>query len=886
MRPWGGRVVPDRRAGSRWLARVRAAALPQPLQYLPTRKIHPESIANELTIADGSPYNLSMEGEQPLALPTRQTSAGAARRRGETSLRRSPPPHLLADVAAEIGTPPMLRIVHSRAPLALRDEGMPSSVRTLIAVVLSTFVGAAAVEAGDLSGEQIYQQQCASCHGGQGEGVKDAYGKPLIGDRSVPELTDLISKTMPEGEPEKCVGEDAARVAQYIYDSFYSEIAQARNRPPKIEFSRLTVRQYEHSVADLFRSFRGWADNKPERGLKAEYFNSRGFNRDKRVIERIDGVVDFDFGEESPEKDKIGKDEFAIKWQGSLIAPETGVYDFILKTDNGVKLWINDDETPLIDAWVRSGDGMEYRGSLRLLGGRTYPLRLEYFKFKDPRAAIELKWKPPYGVEQIIPQRNLTPGNCSSTFVVSTPFPPDDRSTGFIRGTSVSPEWNEATTFAAIEAAAYVDSHLRELVELRRDDSERSKKIREFCVQLAERAFRRPLTDDERKLYVELPFETAPDEDAAIKRVVLLVLKSPRFLYREIGQGDFDDYDTAAWLSFALWDSVPDRQLLEAAQKGQLKTKEQLQRQAERMLADPRSRAKVREFLHTWLQLEHRHEMVKDRGLYPEFSDELIADLRTSLDQFLDDVVWSDASDYRRLLTADSLPLNERIAKFYGVEAPQEGEFVSVSLDPDSRAGLLSHPYLLSAFAYDKASSPIHRGVWLSRNVLGRVLSPPPIAVAPVPPELHAGLTTRERTDLQTGDVMCSRCHGMINSLGFALEHFDAVGRFRNTENDKPVDAAGSYVTRTGETVQFNGVKELARYLAESPEAHQAFAERLFQHLVKQPIQAFGPDRREQIARDFEASGCNIRKLIVEMAVESTLGVRERPATTVASSTP
>lgn len=748
-------------------------------------------------------------------------------------------------------------------------------------VWLSTALGSARAEGP--TGEQIYRQKCASCHGDHGQGVMDAYAKPLVGDRSLAELTDVITRTMPEGEPEACVGEDAARVAVYIYDAFYSEIAQARNRPPRIEFSRLTVRQYEHAVADLFRSFRSWGEVKAERGLEADYFNSRGFNRDKRVIERTDPVVNFDYGTESPDQEKLGKDEFAITWTGSLLAPETGVYDFIIRTDNGTKLFVNDDQTPLIDAWVRSGDGQEYRGSRRLLGGRMYPLRIEFFKFKDPRASIQLKWKPPYGVEEIIPQRCLVPEGSSQTFVVSTPFPPDDRSTGFIRGTSVSPEWNEATTFAAIEAAEYVMSHLRDLSDVRSDDKERDKKLRSFCTQLAERAFRRPLSEEERRLYVDFPFDTAPNIDAAVKRVVLLVLKSPRFLYREIGQGDFDDYDVAAWLSFALWDSIPDRQLTDAARKGELKTREQLQRQAERMLTDARARAKVREFLHTWLQLEHRQEMVKDRSQYPDFDDALISDLRTSLDKFLDEVVWSESSDYRQLLTADALPINDRIAKFYGIEPPSGTEFTSVVVEPDSRAGLLSHPYLLSAFAYDRASSPIHRGVWLSRNVLGRVLSPPPIAVAPVPPEVHAGLTTRERTELQTEDAMCNRCHGMINSLGFALEHFDAVGRFRATENDKPVDAAGSYVTRTGETVQFNGVNELAQYLANSPEAHQAFVDRLFQHLVKQPIQAFGLERRDQIASAFESSGCSIRKAIVNMLVESALGVRERPATVAAT---
>ena len=744
-----------------------------------------------------------------------------------------------------------------------------------------------------LDGAQIYAKQCASCHGAQGEGVKEHYGKPLIGDRTLPELTKVIVETMPEGEPEHCVGAEAEAVAQYVYDTFYSEIAQYRNRPASIDLSRLTVRQYENAVADLLRSFRGWSGWNDERGLKAEYFNARNFSRDKRVIERRDAVVDFDFGEESPEAEKIGKEEFAIKWEGSLLAPESGIYEFVIHTDNAAKLFVNDTQVPVVDAWVRSGKDTEFRGEVRLLGGRVYPLRLEYMKFKEPRGSIRMAWKPPHHAEEIIPERVLCPQGASSTFVLSTPFPPDDRSTGFERGTSISQEWNEATTYAAIEVAAFIAGHLRDVVDLRAggrsdgrrgegapsDDAakaERDQKLREFCAQFAARAFRRPLSDEERALYVDRQFDSAPNADAALKRVILLVLKSPRFLYREAGRDQFDDYDVAAWLSFTLWDSIPDQSLLDAAQRGQLQTRDQVKRHVERMLGDLRTKAKVREFLHQWLKLDQHADLAKDRQQFPEFTDAVISDLRTSLDLFLDDVVWSESSDFRRLLLSDSIPMNRRLADFYQVDLPAEGApFQEVVFQPDQRAGLLSHPYLLSAFAYDRESSPIHRGVWLSRNVLGRILNPPPIAVAPIPPELHAGLTTRERVELQTSPAMCVKCHSMINELGYPMERFDAVGRLRDSEHGKPIDAKGSYITREGRQVEFTGVREMARFLVDSPEVHAAFTEKLFNYLVKQPIRAFGPGLREQMGADFAARDCNIRRLIVEIATTSALGARE-----------
>ena len=188
-----------------------------------------------------------------------------------------------------------------------------------------------------------------------------------------------------------------------------------------------------------------------------------------------------------------------------------------------------------------------------------------------------------------------------------------------------------------------------------------------------------------------------------------------------------------------------------------------------------------------------------------------------------------------------------------------------MTLEPGERAGVLSHPYLMATFAYTGASSPIHRGVFLARSVLGRSLRPPPKAITPLAPDLHAGLTTRERVTLQTSPAACISCHGMINPLGFGLENFDAVGRFRGQEKDKPVDASGSFETRTGRQVKFAGVRDLATALAESDETHTAFVEQLFHYLVKQPVRAYGPTTQADLVRSFAGSGFNIRKLIAEI---------------------
>lgn len=740
------------------------------------------------------------------------------------------------------------------------------------------------------TGESIYQKRCLSCHGPSGEGSED-YPRALLGDRTVAQLSRVIAKTMPEDDPGTCVGPEADKVAAYIYETFYSRAAQAKHQTARIELSRLTVKQYRNAVADLVGTFRTTGRWDDKRGLRGQYFKSRRFRENDRALDRIDPTVHFDFGEAAPDPEKFDPNQFSIRWEGSVLAPESGEYEFIVRTEHATRLWINDVRKPLIDATVKSGDDTEYRASIVLLGGRAYPLRLEFSKAKQGvddskkakkkpavKASISLEWKLPHRPAEVIPERNLNPGQSSETFVVQTSFPPDDRSVGYERGTSVSKAWDLATTDAAIEVATYVSTRLRDLAGVRDDAADRKERLQEFCLRFAERAFMRPLTPQEQRLFVEHQFIDTRELDLAVKRVLLLVLKSPRFLYRELGSAG-DQYDVASRISFGLWDSLPDKTLLEAAAAGQLGTKEEVTKQAERMLTDLRTRSKVRDFFLQWLRVEQVPDLAKDAALFAGFDTAIASDLRTSLDLFLEDVIWSDASDFRQLLLADTSFLNGRLSKFYGGDLAEDAPFQKVALNSRERAGLLTHPYLMANFAYTGTSSPIHRGVFIARSVLGRVLRPPPEAVAPLAPDLHADLSTRERVALQTSPASCRTCHSMINPLGFGLEQFDAVGRYRSEEKGKPIDATGTFETRSGEFLPYSGARELANLLTESEETHAAFVQQLFHHMVKQPIRAFGIQEAISLRRSFVEQKFNIRRLLVAIVVDSAL----RPSPAVAS---
>jgi hypothetical protein len=506
-------------------------------------------------------------------------------------------------------------------------------------------------------------------------------------------------------------------------------------------------------------------------------------------------------------------------------------------------------------------------------------LRLEFFKYKEKTSSITLEWKPPHGTWSILDDTHLTTASLGRTFVLETPFPADDRSLGYERGSSVSRGWQTANMNAASATASEVVDRLPLLAGFEKGDLERGDAVRDFVARFASVAFRRPLTGEEEQLYREVLFQDAPNPEAGARRAIALILMSPGFLYLDIEPvvPGAARYAVASRLSYALWDSIPDPELREAAGNGQLETAGQLESQARRMLADPRAKAKMREFFHHWLELEER-DLAKDRGMFPEFDETVIADLRHSLELFIEQVVWSESSDYRELLTADYLILNDRLRRLYTADSndPDAGansagagsshsEFERVNLS-GRRAGVLTHPYLLSAFAYPNNTSPIHRGVFLTRNIMGRPLKPPPVAVAFKDDEFEGDFTMREKITRLTRDAACMSCHSVINPLGFALENFDAVGRWRETDKEKPLDTKSRYETGEGSTVEIGNALDVARFAVGSESAQRAFVNQLFRYLVKQDSSAYGPGTLDQLRMAFEEDQFNIQNLMAGIA--------------------
>ena len=726
-------------------------------------------------------------------------------------------------------------------------------------------------------GARIYRDQCAGCHGGNGEGVADKYDEALYGERSEASLRKLIEKTMPEDDPGKCVGEEAGRVAAWVYEAFYSPQARGRLHPPRLEFQHLLNRQLVQSLAMLSDGINGGgnadgaADSGSEAGLRGVYYNDRDRKEDRRVLERTDAQVAFAFGEGSP-AEGIGTEAFAVSWSGSLRVPVGGEYGFRVVSANGVRLWVNAPaeggrgrgaQAPLVDGWVSSGnEERAVEASAVLPGGFAVPVRLEFFKYKEKTASVRLQWREPHGDWEDIPSTVLRPAKSGRVAAVRTEFPPDDGSAGYLRGVNVSRDWQSAVADASLEVAGDLASVLA-----RRSAGGREAQDR-MLRELAGRAWRRPLRDGEAGRLRQL-LESAPDEESGWRRVVLAVVQSAHFLYPESMPSDLPaGYRAASRLALVLWDGLPDAGLRRAAESGQLSNPEAVRDEARRMLGNPLARAKVRGFFADWLAMDEAGEIARDPGVYPDFTHGMVSDLRKSLSAFVDHVVWESSGSWRELLEADYLLLNGPLAQRYGAARIPEGrqQFEKITFPASERAGVLTHPYLLSALAYYRSTSPIHRGVFLTRNLLGRFLKPPPMAIAFMDGKFRPELTMREKVAELTKNESCMACHQTINPLGFVLEGYDATGRLRYVDNGRPVRTDSEYMTVEGESVVLQGPRDLARHAVESRDAQRGFVRQAFQYFTGQAPGAYGDGTLDALHASFVASGFSIPELLVRIA--------------------
>lgn len=421
---------------------------------------------------------------------------------------------------------------------------------------------------------------------------------------------------------------------------------------------------------------------------------------------------------------------------------------------------------------------------------------------------------------------------------ISADFPADDRGYGYDNNGDVLSTSALHVELLSQKAEGWIDRSLgtvdapgpgRERTLICDAAVEGTDCVRSILAAFTRRAWRRPATEAELTRLVALGDISAMHGDGiteGLRLALIATLVSPHFLYRVEIDGDptlvipqaISDYELAARLSYFLWASTPDDTLLDLAEAGMLHEPTILRDQAARMLDDERARSLVDDFAGQWLFTRLVDDHVTDYATFPEWTPELASSARGEMERFFAAFLEEDRS-VTGLLDADFSFVDDRLAAHYGIEIPADAErdedgFARVTMPAERRAGVLGKAGLLAVTSQPNRTSPVKRGVWVLEQLLCAAPPPPPPDVEGFDStEPIAGETLRERFERHRSDPICSSCHAVMDPIGFGLESFDAIGRYRETDNDGTIDPSG-VILGGGE---FDTTTELATLLATDP---------------------------------------------------------------------
>ena len=326
------------------------------------------------------------------------------------------------------------------------------------------------------------------------------------------------------------------------------------------------------------------------------------------------------------------------------------------------------------------------------------------------------------------------------------------------------------------------------------------KDLKVLITRFAERAFRRAVRPSDLIPYYRFALETLESSGSILKAVKAgyrAILSSHRFLYFFEDPGKLDDYSVASRLSYFLWSTMPDEELLDHAGKGRLTQPEVLRTQVERMLNDPKAEAFVLNFTDSWLELRDIDFTTPDAKLYPEFDNILLHSMLDETRAFLRHMIGKNLS-VSHVIDSDFTILNERLAEHYGMEFGTQTGLRKASLDPEhNRGGIITQASVLKVTANGTTTSPIIRGVWLMERILGQHIPPPPDQVPAIEPDIRGVTSIRDLLDKHRSIESCMACHKKIDPPGFALENYDVIGGWR--EHYRAIEPKGNW--KTGQAV-------------------------------------------------------------------------------------
>jgi hypothetical protein len=460
-------------------------------------------------------------------------------------------------------------------------------------------------------------------------------------------------------------------------------------------------------------------------------------------------------------------------------------------------------------------------------------------------------------------------------------FPPDEKKLGVSVAGLVSSLTAEQYQQAAEEIANRALQNLDALLPCDPQSLGEDACAAKFITEFGTRAFRRPISDDEQTRLTAL-YQSSKTQwgfQSAIGLTLRAVLQSPHFLYvvefgSEGAAGSkvlLTPWELATRLSYFLWSSTPDAELLALAESGELRNAAVLEEQARRMLADPKAKDSVRAFHVHWLDLEGIDTISKDPGFYPDFNEALRSSMREETERFVEHAVLEDGR-LETLLTANYSFVDSNLASLYGVAAPSSG-WQRVQLPSGKRAGILTHASFLATQAKPNASSPVYRGKFVREALLCQTLPPPPADLVIVPPNPDPNATTKEQFKQHSEDPSCAGCHQLMDPIGFGFENYDGIGAWRSDQNGIAVDSTGEVFETEDADGPFEGAVELAARLAGSEQVRECVARHWFRFAVKRG-EVDDMDSVNAAKYAFSQSGYDIRELMVAIAL--TDGFRYR----------
>jgi len=396
---------------------------------------------------------------------------------------------------------------------------------------------------------------------------------------------------------------------------------------------------------------------------------------------------------------------------------------------------------------------------------------------------------------------------------------------------------------------------------------------------VATRAFRRPVTAEETQALMRTYREgrtSAGDFERGIAQALRRVIVSPAFLFRiekdpsmVSGRAIYrlGDYELASRLSFFLWSSIPNGDLLDKAEKGLLHEPLTLRSQVRRMLLDSRAKALIQNFASEWLGLRGLTGVQPDPIIFPEFDARLKDAFRRETELFLESVLFDPNKSVTELLDAKYTFLNERLARHYDVLGVYGDQFRRVELTDSVRGGLLAQGSILALTSFPNRTSPVLRGKWILENILGSPPPPPPPVVPPLPEEASNGkvMTMRERLSEHRKNPVCASCHARMDPLGFSLENFDATGKWRVLESSGPADTSRRPIDASGELIgqKFNGLSGLRETLKPYySEFIYAMTEKLMTYALGRGVEYYDAPAIRKVVREAAADGSSFTALV------------------------